>query len=314
MKSKIKRNLSLFALSVILLPGMTACNDAGKHAGVTDSPAKGSIQISADESFRPVIEEEVKVYQALFPETRLLVSYKPEASCFQDFYSDSLNRMIIVTRGLTGQEARFYSDSLGFTPVSDRLAFDAITLVINKNSTDTLFTVQHLHDLLSGKLGRKRSVVFDGLNATSTIRYALDSILRGDPLDTGVVKAVKNSAELLNFVANDPDAIGFVGISWIGNPEDTAQVNMLKKVKLGYLECALCRDSPYVKPTQAGIISRRYPLVRGLYYILKENFNGLGSGFVSFMKGQKGQLIFRRAYLAPVMDFGIRSVKINEKL
>lgn len=314
MKSKIKQNLSLFVLSVILLPGMNACNDAGKHAGVTDSPTKGSIQISADESFRPVIEEEVKVYQALFPGTRLIVSYKPEASCFQDFYSDSLNRMIIVTRGLTGQEARFYSDSLGFTPVSDRLAYDAITLVINKNSTDTLFTVQHLHDLLSGKGGRKRSVVFDGLNATSTIRYALDSILRGDPLDTGVVKAVKNSAELLDFVANDPDAIGFVGISWIGNPEDTAQVNMLKKVKLGYLECALCQDSPYVKPTQAGIISRRYPLVRGLYYILKENFNGLGSGFVSFMKGQKGQLIFRRAYLAPVMDFGIRSVKINEKL
>ena len=314
MKSKSNRNLRLLALCAILLSGLIACNDDAKHVGVTDSPVKGTINISADESFRPVIEEQVKVYEALFPGTKLLVSYKPEAICFQDLYSDTTNRMIIVTRGLTGQEARFYSDSLGFTPVSDRLAFDAITLVLNKNNPDSLFTIQKLHDLLSGKLGRKQSVVFDGLNATSTIRYALDSILRGTPLDTGVVKAVKNSAELLQFVSDDPNAIGFVGISWIGNPEDTAQVNLLKKVKLGYLECSLCQDSPYVKPTQAGIISRRYPLVRGLYYILKENFNGLGSGFVSFMKGQKGQLIFRRAYLAPVMDFGIRSVKINEKL
>jgi phosphate transport system substrate-binding protein len=73
-------------------------------------------------------------------------------------------------------------------------------------------------------------------------------------------------------------------------------------------------DSPYVKPTQAGILTRRYPLVRGLYYILKENYNGLGSGFASFLKYERGQLIFRRAYLAPVMDFEIRSVRINEKL
>jgi phosphate transport system substrate-binding protein len=52
-----------------------------------------------------------------------------------------------------------------------------------------------------------------------------------------------------------------------------------------------------------------------LYYVLKENYNGLGSGFVNFMKYERGQLIFRRAYLWPgIMDFNIRTVKLNEKL
>jgi phosphate transport system substrate-binding protein len=119
---------------------------------------------------------------------------------------------------------------------------------------------------------------------------------------------------VLDYVANDANAIGIVGISWIGNPEDTAQVHMLKKVKIGLVKCEYCVDTPYVKPTQAGILSRRYPLVRGLYYIVKENYSGLGSGFAAFLKYETGQLIFRRAYLAPVMDFGIRAVKINEKL
>jgi phosphate transport system substrate-binding protein len=119
----------------------------------------------------------------------------------------------------------------------------------------------------------------------------------------------------LDYVASDVNAVGFVGISWIGNPEDTAQLNMLKKVKMAYVKCEICTDSPYVKPSQLGILTKRYPLVRGLYYILKENYSGLGSGFVDFMQYERGQLIFKRAYLgSSKMGFAIRSVKINEKL
>jgi phosphate transport system substrate-binding protein len=175
--------------------------------------------------------------------------------------------------------------------------------------------LERLQEQLSGKLGKKQPIVFDGLNATSTIRFAMDSILKGRSFDTGVVRAVKNSKEVLNYVASDVNAIGLVGISWIGNPEDTAQVNMLKKVKIVYVKCAICSDSPYVKPNQLSILTKRYPLVRGLYYILKENYSGLGAGFVDFMQFERGQLIFKRAYLgSSKMGFAIRSVKINEKL
>jgi phosphate transport system substrate-binding protein len=56
----------------------------------------------------------------------------------------------------------------------------------------------------------------------------------------------------------------------------------------------------------------RYPLVRGLYYILKENYDGLGGGFANFLIYEKGQLIFRRAYLGPAkMNFSIRSATMN---
>jgi phosphate transport system substrate-binding protein len=300
----------LILLLNLLLAG---CGNKTKHV-ITDSPTSGSIHISVDESFKPVIEEQIKVFEATYPGTKIIASYKSEADCFRDLYSDSANRLVVVTRGLTASEAKFYNDSLGFSPVSDRIAADAITILLNSSNTDTLFTLDRLQKQLTGKMGTKQTIVFDGLNATSTVRFVIDSILKGAAFDTSVVKAVKNSQAVLDYVASSPDAIGLVGISWIGNPEDTAQVRMLKKVKFGYVQCGQCADSPYVKPTQAGIITRRYPLVRGLYYILKENFNGLGSGFTTFMKYERGQLIFRRAYLAPVMDFDIRTVKLNVKL
>ena len=83
---------------------------------------------------------------------------------------------------------------------------------------------------------------------------------------------------------------------------------------MAYVQCDVCADSPYIKPTQFGILTKRYPLVRGLYYIVKENFTGLGAGFTNFLQLERGQLIFRRAYLGPNMDFEIRKVRINQKL
>lgn len=274
----------------------------------------GTIHISVDESFRPVIEEQLAVFEKSFPGAKIIADYKSEANCFKDFFNDTASRMIIVTRGLTNEEERYYKDSLNFTPRWNTLAYDAITIIVNSKSTDTLFTPERLKDQLSGKTNRGQKVVFDGLNATSTVRFVLDSILKGSKFDTSVVKAVKNSQDVISYVAANENAVGFVGISWIGNPEDPAQVNMLSKVKIAYVSCNLCADSPYVKPTQASILSRRYPLVRGLYFILKEGYEGLGTGFSNFMRNERGQLIFKRAYLGTIMDFEIRNVKINQKL
>ncbi len=308
----IKKFVKPICVSVLLLIG---CDDKKtKGDFVSDSPTSGTINISVDESFKPVIEEAIRVYEGTHIGTKINAVYKPEAECFKDFYNDSSNRMIIVTRGLTRKESRFYTDTLGYTPISDRVAWDAITVVTNKDNPDSIYTLAELREVLQGKKGNAKKVVFDGLNATSSVRFAVDSILKGGSFDTTVVKAAENSRQVLNYIAKDKDAIGLVGISWIGNPEDTAQVNMLKKVRIAYLQCNVCDSTPYVKPNQQSILTKRYPLVRGLYYIVKENFSGLGSGFAQFLKYERGQLIFRRAYLGPIMDFRIRTVIVNEKL
>lgn len=308
----IKVIAPLIFVSVVCIL-MSACNGSGsKQVRLYDTPDSGTIRISVDESFRPVIEEEIKVYEATHPGTKINANYKTEAECLKDLVTDSATKLVIVTRSLTAKEAKYLDDSLSFVPRSERLAWDAVAVVVNAKSTDTTFTLQQLQQLLTGETNNDKRIVFDGLSATSTIRFAMDSILKGKKFDLNKVQAAKNSKEVLDFVASNENAIGFVGISWIGNPEDTAQVNMLKKVKIAYVKCEACLDSPYVKPTQQGISSRRYPLVRGLYYILKERSAGLASGLAGFMQYERGQLIFRRAYLRPVMNFDVREVIVND--
>ena len=116
---------------------------------------------------------------------------------------------------------------------------------------------------------------------------------------------------MIDYVATHVNAIGLVGVSWVGNPEDTAQSISKRKVSMVPVLCDYCLPPIYVMPSRENLNSGRYPFIRGIYYMLRENYSGLGTGFVNFLKYEQGQLIFRRAYLRPVMDFDTRNVNID---
>ncbi|MBC7904661.1 MAG: substrate-binding domain-containing protein, partial [Gemmatimonadaceae bacterium] len=135
---------------------------------------------------------------------------------------------------------------------------------------------------------------------------------KGAPLGTNVV-AAKNSQGVLDYISENTDAIGLIGVNWIGDKEDTAQGRFLEKVKIASLECTGCQPIVYTQPFQYNIATRRYPMIRRLYYILKENYSGLGSGFADFLIYERGQLIFRRAYLWPAkMRLHVRDASLGE--
>jgi phosphate transport system substrate-binding protein len=291
-----------------------SCHSNGSKDGSPgDTLYSGFIRISADESFRPVLEEEIKVFQSSHPEAHFEVSYKPEAGCLKDLQNDS-TRMIFVTRGLTDEEMAYYRSKLQYNPSYSVLAYDAVAVIVNSASPDTNLTTSEISDILQGgKNGAKPyTAVFDGLNATSTIRFALDSILKGSTFDPSHVFAAENSTGVIKYVESHPDAIGFVGVSWIGNPEDTLQDAYRKEVRIASIRCDLCPDKAYTYPSQEDILTFRYPFTRGLYYIKKENYDGLATGLVDFLGYERGQLIFRRAYLVPaIMPFNVRDAQVR---
>ena len=277
---------------------------------LADTPDRGSIYVSADESFRPVIEEMAKVYESNHPGTRIKVIYKPEAECFKDFGVDSI-RMVITTRRHSQDERDFMVDSMKVSPESMIVARDAIAVIVNPAEEESSFTMQDIKAILKGRFNKNLIPVFDGVKATSTVRYIIDSVLRGDPLTPQAV-AARSSEGVIDHVSKNTGFVGFIGISWIGNPEDSVQLSYLKKVRMLAIEST---DSAgiFVKASQRNIHIKRYPLVRDLVYTLKENHYGLGHGFGDFMSGEIGQLIFRRAYLAPAFKtFEIRPVRLKE--
>jgi phosphate transport system substrate-binding protein len=300
----------VFILFVLLLL-MSSCQSyEEQQKNLPDTWKRGTIHISADESFKPVIDAEVQVYESNYPGTKIIVHYKPEAECLKDFAVDSI-RMIIATRGFTESEENFMIDSMKTAPSKMTVARDAVAVIVSPLSQDSFFTMQELKEILTGRFNKKLIPVFDGVKATSTVRFIVDSVLHSDSLSPNTV-AARTSEGVIDYVAKNPYAVGFIGVSWIGNKEDTIETNFLRKVKIVSLEST---DKPggYVLPYQVNISTKSYPMVRDLVYTLKEKHQGLGTGFSFFLAGEIGQLIFKRAYLAPAQrDFLIRKVRLRE--
>jgi len=244
------------------------------------------------------------VFEATYPKAHIIAEYKSEADCFRDLEKDS-TRMIIVARGLTHNEGKYYESKLTYVPNWDVLAYDAVDVIVNVGAKDSVFTLQKLKNLLNGT-DTTKDVAVDGKNATSTVRYLVDSFLSGKQFGANV-KAAAGSKAVVDYVSRNPNAVGFVGSSWVGNEQDPEQKEYLNKIILGIVECKNKKDF-FARPTQATIAQGLYPLVRPLYYILKENTVAMGTAFKTFMSLERGQLIFRRSYLVPAkMDFNIRS-------
>ena len=298
-------------LPIALLIGFLFSCGAGKQPNNGDTTINGAIQICVDESFQPVIAEQLKVHHAAYPNTNIRVTYQSEAACLKALQEDS-TRMVVVARGLTENEATAYKKNLSFKPLYGILAYDAIAVIIHRDRKDSLFTLQQLTDILNGS--NPVPAIMDGMRATSTVRFLKDSLLKGGDFGKNVVGALR-SKDVITTVMNHPDAIGFVGMSWVGDVYDKEQRAYQQKIALARIECTQCEEKGiYAKPSQATITYGQYPLSRPLYYILKENWAGVGTGLMNFMSLERGQLIFRRAFLAPAkMDFKVRSGKIKEQ-
>lgn len=289
---------------------MLGCNNSSNKQVPTDTPNDGTIYISVDESFKPVMEQQILVYQSSNPKAKIIASYKSEVDCFKDLQNDS-TRMIFVARGLRKSEEDYYIAKIEYKPEDDVLAYDAVAIIVNINATDSLFTIAKIKNLLNGT--SNIPVVMDGNNATSTVRFLQDSVLHGEPFGKNVV-AANGSEAVVEAVSKNANAIGFVGLSWVGNNNEPKQQEQLKKIKLALVECVKCTEKElFAKPSQSTITFSQYPLARPLYFIMKENYLGLGTGFKNFMMLERGQLIFRRAFLAPAkMDFKKRNSLIKE--
>jgi len=298
----LKNIFFLMFMSTIIF----SCDEAPKHA---DTLSKGVIDISVDESYQPITEEQLKVFDSIYPDAKITIHYKPEAECFKDYF-DNKARIILVTRQLTKAE-KDLCDQKKIWPSSMAIARDGIAVIVNNESTDSLLDMDALRGILTGVYKKKYTVVVDN-GGSSMVRYITDSLLRGTALGNNVF-AAKGNRDVVDYVSKNVNAIGFVGMSYVYENEDTSGAGtFIRDVKVVSLKND--SDGQFYKPYQAYVALRSYPLSRNLYYINSESYHGLGTGFANFLASEGGQLIFLHAHLFPLQSsLVIREAKVNNQ-
>ena len=95
--------MQLFKCITILLFAALLSACGSNENAPTDTLSSGEITISVDETYRPIIEQQLKVFDSSYPKAHITAQYKPESQCIQDFMEGKA-KLILVTRDLLKEE------------------------------------------------------------------------------------------------------------------------------------------------------------------------------------------------------------------
>ena len=274
-----------------------------------NTPTTGRSTICVDETFRPIIEAEIDVFKGIYGYTELDAKYVPESESFRQLLNGDV-QLIVASRPLTDTETAILNQKKIF-PRQNKIAIDAIALVVSPSSIDTLITVDQIRDILTGNLERweqinpastagKIKVVFDN-EKSGIVKYLVDSICAGK-LVTSNVFALEYNRDVIEYTSTHPGVLGFIGASWISNPDDSLHLSFHQKIKVvSVSDNSRPDEENSYKPYQAYLVDHIYPLTRDIYIINAEPRNGLVTGFSSFVASDKGQRIILKSGILPAI-------------
>ncbi len=237
---------------------------------------------------------------------RSRATYKPEVDVINDFMNDSV-KVIVTSRKLTEDQIQYLRDTLVIARTIT-FAYDALALITNKENRDTILRYKTVKDIFLGetsmwkeinpksRLGEIK-VVFDN-NKSGNIRYfkELFEMKTGLPYN---FYALNSNAEVVDFVARNPEAIGIISVNWISDKDDSKSRSLFNKINRVGVSQPLADDGSYYRPDQGFIYTKQYPFTREVYFISRETFKGLGSGFIQWATADQGQTIVLKSGLVP---------------
>ncbi|QXV65917.1 substrate-binding domain-containing protein [Mucilaginibacter sp. 21P] len=294
---KINTGLFICAIAVSLLSqGCGAGGDKKQDKKQLDGFVTGTANFSADESFSPIVNEELFVFRGIFRDANPVITYKPETGVISDLLNDK-TRVAILSRTLDTTESGVLKRR-ELVPDVNKFAIDAVALIVNQASNDTTISVNEIKQMLRGEAKANKSIVFDNPNS-SLVRY-LKALAGTTEFKQKNIYALSSNKEVIKYVSTHTDAIGITGFSWLNDP-DQDYAAAVDKVKIMGVKDESSKTAPneYFKPSQTTLVEQSYPLSRSLYIIDCTGRKGLGAGFASFLASERGQRIILKSGLLP---------------
>lgn len=273
-----------------------------------DTATYGEINMAADESFQSIIQAQLGVFNSEYIHAKINTFYTSEGIAFKQLINDSV-RFIAASRLPNENELNYFKNK-NVIPKIHKIATDAIAIIVSKKNQDSLLTMEQLENIITGKYKNWKeinskskleniTVVFDNNNSSNL--QLLKSKFNITTFTSNVASA-GNNEKVIDFLQLNPNAIGIIGANCVSDIDDPKVKEYLSKVRIVGLSKSSSIDSlKYISPYQGEISLQNYPLTRNIYLISREAKTGLGTGFISFVMGERGQRIILKAGLVPVI-------------
>lgn len=297
-----------------------------------NTSTSGIATLMCDNSFENIMQQEIDVYEYCYPKASIIPYYIPENQAI-DSLLQLKSRLAVITRELTKDEMDFLK-SKKRNPRCQRIAVDAIALIVNPENPIEKITRKEIAEILSGEVTDwnqlepnktgKISVLFDNAGS-STVSYMRDSLLMGKPFAENVYAQGSNKA-VFEGVKNHKGAIGVIGVSWVAADLKSPSLTIEERVNSSQnsdttaldfnqdIKVLKVQKNPesveFYKPYQAYIYNGDYPLHRSIYMVCATVPGTTAHGFFSFVTGFQGQKIIQMTGVLPALVHP-RMVQVN---
>lgn len=278
---------------------------------------------AADESLSPVVNEELDAYRMRRKDLKIDTLYTNEHEAV-NMLVDRKTWLVFTTRRLTPNEEQILRER-NLKPKIMPLAYDGMALIVNKDNPDSIISAKDFARIITGEITCWNELdptlstdtirmAFDNPKS-STVRYCVDSILRGREMKTsGNIRAVQNSRAVIDYVERHKDAIGIVGSMWLNDQRDTTNATYGRNIRVMQVSKAdVATPQNSYDPSQYNIAYDNYPFIRTVYAIVTDpRSNGEARGLGNFCVLPDGQLVFFQAGLFPARaEYSVRDVVIH---
>lgn len=277
----------LFPIAIVAWWG---CTSPAPDPRTDDRPTSGDVVVLAEEEFKGLLEGHRLVFEMTYPKARVRIHYLPQAELLQAMLNDSVRAAF--TTCAPGQQQVSYLRERKVPVTLVPVLVDAVAVVRGGGQARPI-TVDELRARLRDPAQGR--ILFDH-PGSGVARTVVDSLLGGD---ASMLKAavVPGMDSLVARLQRDTTVLGMISFARISDLDDPIKAALRKRLTL--VPIASVATAVAEVPTQSNLAGGTYPLRRRMYALNMEGKTGLGTGFVSFVAGHKGQRIILKSGLAP---------------
>lgn len=282
--------------------GLVVCLVACCGCRQTKGPAAkaAAITIKGSDTMINLGQAWAETYRAVAPKTRVMVQGGGSGTGITALIEG--NTDIAQTSRAFKDEEIAAAKAKGVTPQEIIVGWDGIAVVVHpKNPVQSLTTAQ-LSDIYTGKItdwqqvgGAPGPIVLltREVNSGTYVFFKEHIVQRGDsksPADYAKSALMLNSSQALyEEVANNPKAIGYLGLGYV-------------KDKVRAVPVADAAQSKAIVPTVATVQDKSYPISRPLYYYTNGAPQGEVRAYIDFITGPDGQRVVSAQDFVPIVN------------
>ena len=270
----------------------------------------GKLAIGVDTSIAPIIKQQTEIFTFINDSVQLEETYANEAILFDKFRKREVG-VVIIPRQLSASEIARFKEKDTIYVRQIQLAYDAIALVGNKNGKSPQLSIDWLKQNFSPSFKSSSiKLVFDRTNE-SVLKNTLDLLGYTDKVSPNVY-AVNSLDEVINYVAANKDAIGFIPYSYISDTDEERVRAILDRIKLLSLSVKDKEGKDrQASANQADIAEGIYPLTQNISALSRFSYSdNLEWLFMNFMFREKGARIFLKGGFVPA-KIPERAINVN---